>query len=177
MSDVVAAVVFYIFAAFAVLGGMGVVLSRNPVHSALSLAVVFICLAVMYVLLSAPFIAAAQVMIYAGAILILFLFVIMVLNPRLEIGDALSGQRAAAAIVGIALAILVSLMVVNGHLAPATGLFTPDYIAQKGHTQLIGSLLFTEFLLPFEITSMLLLVAIIGVISFGRKGSKVERKT
>jgi NADH-quinone oxidoreductase subunit J len=169
MGEAVTSVVFYIFAALAVLGGLGVISLRNPVHSALSLAVVFLCLSVMYILLSAPFIAAAQVMIYAGAILILFLFVIMVLNPRLEIGDALSGQRIAAAIFGIAFVIVVSLVLVNGRLAPATGPFTPEYIAEKGHTQLIGSLLFTDFLLPFEITSLVLLVAIIGVISLSKK--------
>lgn len=169
MSDIVAAVVFYIFAALAVGGGLGIITLRSPVHTALSLGVVFISLAVMYILLSAPFIAAAQVMIYAGAILILFLFVIMVLNPRLELGDALTGQRIAAGVVGLVLVILVGLALVNGRLAPATGIFTPDYIAQIGHTQLIGSLLFTDFLLPFEITSLLLLVAIIGVISLSKK--------
>jgi NADH-quinone oxidoreductase subunit J len=169
MSEAVAAVVFFLFAGLGVSGALGVVMLRNPVHCALSLAVVFVSLAVMYILLSAPFIAAAQVMIYAGAILILFLFVIMVLNPRLEIGDTLTGQRPAAIAVGIALAIVVSLVLVNGRLAPALGPFTPEYIAQKGHTQLIGSLLFTDFLLPFEITSLLLLVAIVGVISLAKK--------
>jgi NADH-quinone oxidoreductase subunit J len=169
MSEIVTAGVFYVFAAIAILGGLGVILSRNPVHSALALAVVFICLAVMYILLSAPFIAAAQVTIYAGAILILFLFVIMVLNPRLDVGDALTGQRLVAAIFGVAFVIVVSLMLVRGHLASAIGPFTPEYIAEKGHTQLIGSLLFTNYLLPFEITSLLLLVAIIGVISLAKK--------
>jgi NADH-quinone oxidoreductase subunit J len=64
---------------------------------------------------------------------------------------------------------VISLVLLNGRLAPATGPFTPDYIAQKGHTQLIGSLLFTDFLLPFEISSLLLLVAIIGVISLAKR--------
>lgn len=169
MSDAIAAVVFYIFAALAVLGALGVVALRNPVRNALSLAVVFVCLAIMYILLNAPFIAAAQVMIYAGAILILFLFVIMVLNPRLEIGDGLRGQRVAAVIGGVALAVAVILVILNGRLAPATGEFTPEYIAQEGHTQVIGKLLFTNFLLPFEVTSLLLLVAIIGVISLAKK--------
>ncbi len=169
MAEIATAVVFFVFAALGVFGALGVAVFRNPVHSALSLAVVFVCLAVMYILLSAPFIAAAQVMIYAGAILILFLFVIMVLNPRLEIGDTLTGQRAAAVIVGLALAVVVSLVLINGHLAPAQGPFTPEYIAQKGHTQLIASLLFTDFLLPFELTSLLLLVAVVGVISLAKK--------
>lgn len=169
MTETVSLVVFYVFGALAVLGGVGVITLRNPVHSALALADVFICLAVMYVLLSAPFIAAAQVMIYAGAILILFLFVIMVLNPRIELGDALTGQRIAAGIGGVALVVVLAIVLTNGRLAPGTGVFTPEYIAQQGHTQLIGSLLFTNFLLPFEITPLLLLVAIIGVISLAKR--------
>lgn len=163
-------VVFYIFAVLAVLGGLGVVLLNNPVRAALSLALVFICLATMYILLNAPFIAAAQVMIYAGAILILFLFVIMVLNPRVDVGEGrLPGQRIAAAIVGVALAIETGLILANGRLAPTGNRFTPEYIAEVGHTQAIGSLLFTDFLLPFEITSLLLLVAIVGVITLSKR--------
>lgn len=176
MGELATAVVFYIFAGLAVIGGLGVMLARNPVHSALSLAVVFICLAVMYVLLSAPFIAAAQVMIYAGAILILFLFVIMVLNPRLEAGDSLRGQRIAAAIAGVALLVVVAVSLINGRLAPVSGVFTPEYIAQNGHTQLIGSVLFTDFVLPFEVTSFLLLVSIIGVISLGKRSRGGNRE-
>ncbi len=171
MGDIATQVVFYIFAALAVLGGLGIVGLRNPVHAALSLGIVFISLAVMYILLNAPFIAAAQVMIYAGAILILFLFVIMVLNPRLDLGQgALPGQGVAAAVVGLALIVVVAFAILSGQLAPATGPFTPDVIARIGHTQIIGQLLFTDFLLPFEITSLLLLVAIIGVISLAKKG-------
>jgi NADH-quinone oxidoreductase subunit J len=109
-------------------------------------------------------------MIYAGAILILFLFVIMVLNPRLEIGEGrLPGQRIAATVVGLALAGEIGFILYNGKLAPATDKFTPAFIADVGHTQIIGSLLFTNFLLPFEITSLLLLVAIIGVIALAKK--------
>ncbi len=170
MSALGESLIFFVFAALAVLGALGVIALRSPVHSALSLALVFICLAVMYVLLNAPFIAAAQVMIYAGAILILFLFVIMVLNPQIEIGEGrLRGQRGFAGLVGLALAAEVGLILANGQLAPATDKFTPEYIAQIGHTQIVGSLLFTDFLLPFEITSLLLLVAIIGVITLAKR--------
>ncbi|MGE5139865.1 MAG: NADH-quinone oxidoreductase subunit J [Rudaea sp.] len=169
MSEPVTAVVFYVFAVLAVLGALGVVVLRNPVHCALSLAVVFVSLAAMYVQLSAPFIAAAQIMIYAGAILVLFLFVIMVLSPRIEFGEgALPGQAVAAGIVGLALVVVLAFVLLNGHLASSTGPFTPEVIAAQGHTQIIGGILFTKFLLPFEITSLLLLVAIIGVISLAR---------
>ncbi len=177
MGDLAASIVFYVFAVLAVLGGLGVVLLRNPVHAALSLGAVFIALAAMYVLLSAPFIAAAQVMIYAGAILILFLFVIMVLNPRLDIGEgALPGQGAAAGIFGLALILVITSAILSGQLAPAVGQFTPEVIARLGHTQIIGSLLFTDFLLPVELTSLLLLVAIVGVISLARRTGQLGDK-
>jgi NADH-quinone oxidoreductase subunit J len=170
MSELAAPIIFFVFAAIAVLGALGVITLRNPVHSALSLAVVFVCLAVMYVLLNAPFIAAAQIMIYAGAVLVLFLFVIMVLNPRLEIGEGrLPGQRLAAAVVGIALVVEIGFILASGKLAPAVDKFTPEFIQQVGHTQLIGTLLFSDFLLPFEMTSLVLLVAIVGVISLAKK--------
>jgi NADH-quinone oxidoreductase subunit J len=170
MAEFGVSLVFYIFAALAVLGALGVVLARNPVRSALSLAVVLICHAVMYILLDAPFIAAAQVMIYAGAILILFLFVIMVLNPRLEIGEGrLRGQTTAAVVIGLALAAEIAFVLSRGALASTTGKYTPEVIAAFGHTQLIGQLLFSDFILPFEITSFLLLVAIMGVITLARR--------
>ncbi|MGB8646244.1 MAG: NADH-quinone oxidoreductase subunit J [Anaerolineae bacterium] len=173
MSDLGMPLVFYVFAALAVLGAVGVITLRSPVHCALSLAIVFVSLAVMYVLLSAPFIAAAQIMIYAGAILVLFLFVIMVLNPRLEIGEgALPGQQIAAGLVGLALVLVVGFAILSGRLAPTLGEYTPQKIAELGHTQIIGGLLFTDFLLPFEITSLLLLVAVVGVISMAKGQEK-----
>lgn len=170
MVEIGEAVIFYAFAALAVLGALGVVALRNPVRAALSLGVVFVALAALYVLLNAPFIAAAQMMVYAGAILILFLFVIMVLNPRVEVGEGhLPGQRVAAAVVALALVAQVALVVSNGALAAPTGKFTPEVINRVGHTQLIGELLFTDLLLPFEITSFLLLVAIVGVIAMSKR--------
>jgi len=162
-------IVFYLFAALAVLGALGVVIARSPVRSALSLACVFIALAALYVLLNAGFLAVAQIMIYAGAVLILFLFVIMVLNPRVDVWGARTGGQTLAAIVfTVALALLMIATLASGQIAPATGRFTPEFIAQVGHVQVIGMLLFTEFLLPFEIASMLLLVAIVGAMVLAR---------
>lgn len=164
------AVIFYLFAALAVLAALGVVLSRSAVRSALSLAVVFISLAATYLLLNAPFIAAAQVMIYAGAVLILFLFVIMVLNPNVDVGEGrLRYQTVAAVGVAIALVIELALILSNGQLAPVTGRFTPEFIAEVGHVQVIGNLLYSQFLLPFEIASVLLLVAIVGAITLASR--------
>ena len=163
-------IVFYLFAGIAVLAALGVIALRNPVHSALSLAVVFISLAALYIMLNAPFIAAAQVMVYAGAILILFLFVIMLLSPETESGiGALKSQRWLAGAFGAALIVELAVVLGRAVLPGATGLYTPERIAQDGHTQAVGAMLFTDFLLPFEITSMLLLVAVVGVIVLAKK--------
>lgn len=161
---------FYLLAGLAVIAALGVVVMRNPVYCALALAVVFISLAGLYVLLSAPFLAAAQVMIYAGAILILFVFVIMLLSPeREQVKDALRWQRPLAAILGVAFVMQLALVIAFAVLPAERGQFTPERIAQIGSTQAVGVSLFTDFLLPFEITSLLLLVAMVGVIVLAKK--------
>ncbi len=163
-------IVFYAFALIAVFAALGVVGLRNPVYSALCLAVVFVALSALYVMLNAPFIAAAQVMVYAGAILILFLFVIMLLSPELEHGHSpLKYQRWLAPVFGVALAVELAVILGGAAIPPATGAITPERLAAVGDTQAIGLMLFTDFLLPFEITSMLLLVAIVGVIVLAKK--------
>jgi NADH-quinone oxidoreductase subunit J len=161
---------FAAFAALAMLGAVGVIALRNPVHSSLSLATVFVALSGLYVFLSAPFIAAAQVMIYAGAILILFLFVIMLLSPDIERGEgALPLQKPVAVLFGLLLLVELVFGAVTVILPIESGQFTPDRIAQVGDTQAVGAALFTDFLLPFEITSFLLLVAIVGVVVLTKK--------
>jgi NADH-quinone oxidoreductase subunit J len=162
--------VFYLFAALAVLAALGVVIARSPVRSALSLALVFLALAAMYILLNAPFLAVAQIMIYAGAVLILFLFVIMVLNPRLDIiGARGRGQTFAAIVFTVAFGVLLIATFASGQIAAATGKYTPEFVAAIGHVQVIGTLLFSEFLLPFEIASVLLLIAIVGAMTLARR--------
>jgi NADH-quinone oxidoreductase subunit J len=161
---------FFILAALAVFGALGVVILRNPVHNALCLAVVFVSLAGLYILLSAPFLAAAQVMIYAGAILILFVFVIMLLSPGADQGvGALKLQKPLAASFAFALFAIFVLAAALMALPSVRGSFSPERIAQIGSTQAVGASLFTDFLLPFEITSLLLLVAIVGVIVLAKK--------
>jgi NADH-quinone oxidoreductase subunit J len=163
-------VVFYLFAATSILAALGMVGFKNAVHAAMSLAVVFISLAAMYVLLSAPFIAMAQVMIYAGAILILFVFVIMLLSPGADQADSkLPWQTVLATILGILIVAEMGLVAAMAVLPNLRGAFTPERLAQIGDVQAVGALLFTDFLLPFEITSLLLLVAIVGVIVLNKK--------
>ena len=157
--------IFAVFASLAAIGAIGVIELRNPLYSELSLAATFVALAALYVMLSAPFIAAAQVLIYAGAILILFLFVIMLLSADTERGiGPLRLQRGCAILFGFALVLELGFVVGTTALGAAPGTFSPEKIAQVGDTQAVGLLLFSDFLLPFEITSLLLLVAIVGVV-------------
>jgi NADH-quinone oxidoreductase subunit J len=163
-------IAFFAFALIAVAAAMGVVILRSPVYNALCLAVVFVSLAGLYVMLSAPFLAAAQVMIYAGAILILFVFVIMLLSPGIDKGSgALSHQQPLAVVFGVSLVGLLGLALTTAVLPASLGSDTPERIAQIGSVQAVGASLFTDFLLPFEITSLLLLVAIVGVIVLAKK--------
>jgi NADH-quinone oxidoreductase subunit J len=169
---------FAVFASVAALSALGVIALRNPVYSALCLAVTFVALAALYVMLSAPFIAAAQVMIYAGAILILFLFVIMLLSSDTERGvGLLRRQRFVAIFFGLALILELGFVVGTTALGAAPGSFTPEKISQIGDTQAVGLLLFSDFLLPFEMTSLLLLVAIVGVVVLtNRSKAQADRR-
>lgn len=160
---------FYLVAFITLVSGLLVVRCQSPVNSALALVNTFFCLAIFYVMLNAPFMAAIQVMVYAGAIMVLILFVIMLLNLGTE-----ARQRYMNGIVWSALA--SALLLVNavyfvkyGRVTGEVGGIT-DYAVQNiGHTELIGITLFTEFLLPFEIASILLLVAIVGALVLAKK--------
>lgn len=160
---------FYLVALVAVLSGLLVISCKNPVNSALGLVNTFFCLAIFYVMLEAPFMAAIQVMVYAGAIMVLIIFVIMLLNLGTEVRKrymhSIAGSAATAALV---LAMIVY-FIKNGTLSARVGDVTSDVIASYGHTELIGKAIFTDFLLPFEITSILLLVAIIGSVILAKK--------
>jgi NADH-quinone oxidoreductase subunit J len=165
------AILFYGLAAIMVVSSLMVILRKNPVHSALFLVLTFLCLAVLYLLLNAQFIAAIQVIVYAGAIMVLFIFVIMLLNLESEVaskgGHGL--QKFWATVISIVLAIsFVSIMTVKVFTGEK-GIFSPETVNAAGNSEVIGRLLFTEFLLPFEITSVLLLAAIIGAIVLAKK--------
>ncbi len=165
------ALLFYGLAAVMVVSSLMVILRKNPVHSALFLILTFLCLAGLYLLLNAQFIAAIQVIVYAGAIMVLFIFVIMLLNLESEVaskgGHGL--QKFWATVISIVLAIsFVSIMTVKVFTGEK-GIFSPETVNAAGNSEVIGRLLFTEFLLPFEITSVLLLAAIIGAIVLAKK--------
>ncbi|MCM2358794.1 MAG: NADH-quinone oxidoreductase subunit J [Geobacteraceae bacterium] len=162
---------FAIVALVAIVSGMLVVKCRNPINSALSLIVTFFCLATFYVMLEAPFMAAIQVIVYAGAIMVLIVFVIMLLNLRTETGSRYTHAVTVGTIIGVLTLIEIVYFFSGGRsgLTGATGGLNTETIERVGHTELIGRSMFTDFLLPFEITSLLLLVAIVGAVVLAKK--------
>ena len=164
--------VFIVFAVAAVAGAGGVVLSRKPVHAALSLVLTLFSVAVFFVLQGAHFLAAVQVIVYAGAIVILFLFVIMLLGIDKEdvLDEPLPAQRPVAIAVGVAL--LAGLLLV-ARIPQPTGAPSQRGSLTQGdvpNVERIARSLFTDFLWPFEITSALLVIAVVGAIVLARRG-------
>jgi NADH-quinone oxidoreductase subunit J len=160
---------FLIVAAIAVTCSILVITNKNPLNSALSLIMTFFCLATLYVMLEAPFMAAIQIIVYAGAIMVLFVFVIMLLNVRTE--TARRGKHALfmGSMTGLLLLIQTWYIIGKSSFIGLQGTINSALIAKEGHTELIGKLLFTDFLLPFEITSILLLAAIVGAVILSKK--------
>ncbi|MEJ2201928.1 MAG: NADH-quinone oxidoreductase subunit J [Desulfuromonadaceae bacterium] len=154
---------FYLVALVAVLSGFLVIKCKSPINSAISLVMTFFCLAVFYVMLNSPFMAAIQIIVYAGAIIVLIIFVIMLLNLGPETKARTTHALAWGSVVG-ALSILK-----GGAITTVTGEITDEVVLQVGHTELIGQAMFTNFLLPFEIASVLLLVAIVGAVVLTKK--------
>ncbi len=155
---------FFFFAGLAVLGAVSLIVQRQPIHSALSLIVVMMALAALYLLLGAEFIAAVQIIVYAGAIMVLFVFVIMLLNAGEEERTQFSH---AARYVGIPLGILLTLQLAYV-VARAAGSGTAAPVG-PGATRQLSVLLFRDFVFPFELTSILILVAILGAIVLARR--------
>ena len=161
------AALFYLFAGIALISSISVVVQRRVFYSALSLIVCLCALAGIYMLLQAQFIAAVQVIVYAGAIMVLFVFVIMLLNAEAE---QPTGRSLVARYIGIpSLVVFLGLMALLLHaLVPSTERVTFGAFAE-GTPRNIGRVLFTDYLLPFEITSVLILVAILGAIVLAHK--------
>lgn len=160
---------FYLVALVAVVSALLVVTCKNPVNSALALVNTFFCLAIFYVMLQAPFMAAIQVMVYAGAIMVLIIFVIMLLNLGTDTQKKVRHSVAGSAAVAALMAMLVTYFLNRSEPTGMTGGITAEVVNKVGHTELIGQALFIDFLLPFEITSILLLVAIIGALVLAKR--------
>jgi NADH-quinone oxidoreductase subunit J len=168
--------VVFAVAAVVVLGGaVGVILARNPVHSALALVASFFGIAVLFVDLDAHFLAAVQVIVYAGAIVVLFLFVIMLLGVDSADDlstDPIAGQRPGAIVAGIGIvgAALVTLFLTDD-VAGRVVTGTPTFVGPLGpgeNIENLGRVLFTDYLFAFEITSVLLVIAVVGAVVLAR---------
>lgn len=156
---------FYIFAGLAVLGALSLVLQRHPIYSALSLIVVMAALAVHYLMLGAEFMAAIQIIVYAGAIMVLFVLVIMLLNAGAEVPSERSWlARWLGAPLVAAFFIELALAFQNYFPSASRRVRAPS----AGTPHEIGRLLFRDYVLPFEVTSLLILVAILGAIVLAR---------
>ncbi|HWU40742.1 MAG TPA: NADH-quinone oxidoreductase subunit J [Candidatus Acidoferrum sp.] len=163
--------IFTVLAVVTVITAILVILQRNPVASAIFLIMTLFSLAGIYLLLNAQFIAVIQVLVYAGAIMVLFLFVIMLLNLQKE--KKIITRRKLQKVVGVFLGILLlaqfAVIFNSVFLEGTKGKFLPEEVNAVGNTQVVARLLFTDYLLPFEITSVLLLVAIIAAIVLAKR--------
>jgi len=174
---------FFALAGLAVIAALAMVFNKNAVHSALFLLLNLAMVAGLYVMLNAQFIAVAQIIVYAGAIVVLILFVIMLLGA--ELGENIPQWLTAKNVVAVVLAVVfltITGTAVFEWLYPVQairGPVTDEVVAQTGSVQLVGQALFTDYLLPFELTSVLLLVGVVGVVVLGgwRKVQHGEGKT
>jgi NADH-quinone oxidoreductase subunit J len=160
-------VLFIVFGVICVAGAVNLLVQRHPINSALSLVVVMASLALIYLLLGAEFVAAIQLIVYAGAIMVLFVFVIMLLNAGAE--ERTRGSRIALfvgvpGVVVLAGAVAWMLVHSSGQLG-GVSISSSDF----GETHKIANLLFKNFLLPFEVTSVLILIAIMGAVVLGKR--------
>lgn len=165
-------ILFILFAGLCLAGAINLLVQSHPINSALSLIVVMSSLAVLYLLLGAEFLAAAQVIVYAGAIMVLFTFVVMLLNAGRE--DRTRGSRAALVVgfpsVAVLFAVAATLILHSQKLNNAT------FHEGITSTSELSAVLFTRLLLPFEVTSVLILIAILGAVALARH-SEPERTT
>jgi NADH-quinone oxidoreductase subunit J len=165
-------VFFYILGVLAVMSATGVVLMRSPVYSALSLVGTLVFLGAIFILLNNEFVAAIQILIYAGAIMVLFLFVIMLLNLRST--RPFSLQWSLPKVVGVLISLGILAQMIGVFNSPAAklgplGAYPPERVASEGAVQIVGTVLFTDYVLPFEIISVLLLVAVIGAVILAKR--------
>lgn len=160
--------VFYYIAGIIVVSSLLTVGLKNPIYCGLSLLVMFLHVAALFILLRAEFLAAVQVIIYAGAILVLYLFLVMMFNLKAE-ENFLHRQFTLAVIFGLVTLGELLMMYFLSSFSGRPGEFPPDQVVQMGNTQALGLVLFTDYFLPFEIVGILLLGGMIGAIVLAKK--------
>ncbi len=171
--------VFWICAFFSVLGALGLIVSRKAVHSALWMALVMINLAILFVANSAPFLGMAQIVVYTGAVMMLFLFVLMMVgvDSSDSLIETIKGQRVAGILLGIGMGLLL-VFGLGSALTNSTsvGLDAANGV-DKGNVQGIAHLIFTDYLIPFEVTSALLITAALGAMVLAHRERWIPRLT
>ncbi len=176
--DIATIIAFYVLAVATIASGLGVIVFKSAVHSALSLILTLIFLALFYLQLGAVFIAIVQILIYAGAIMVLFLFVVTMLAPDGDdvdgVRDPIGWQRVVSGVLGLSLVGALSYLLFTGTVvntatraSSANGL--QAVVDKQGNIEAFGQALFHGFAFPFEVTSLLIVVAILGAMVFGRR--------
>lgn len=159
---------FWTFALMMLVFGAAVIISRNPVASALNLVVSFLGLSALFMSLDAYFIGIIQVLVYAGAVMVLFLFIIMLLDLRVEERSRINWLASAGGI-GVALALLVQILFVIGHFNAARQTFPPLTRSTTDDVRSVGALLFSTYNMPLQIIGVLVLVATVGVVLLSKR--------
>jgi NADH-quinone oxidoreductase subunit J len=158
--------IFFVLAAVAVAGALNLIIQKHPIHSALSLIVVMMALAGLYLLMGAEFVAAVQIIVYGGAIMVLFVFVIMLLNAGIEEHTSFSKL---AGFAGIPLALVLSGFIAIAIMRSSDQMQAIAPAGDVNVTKSLSYMLFREFVYPFELTSFLILVAILGAVVLAQR--------
>jgi NADH-quinone oxidoreductase subunit J len=167
---------FFYFATAIVLLAMATVTRRNAVHAVLYMLALFFHTAALYLFLNAEFIAAIQVIVYAGAIMVLFLFVVMLLNLKEDIRrEHFIGVWPAGLAAAVGMLVVFAMTAVSAHVG-TQGQWSIEAIKKATHTKALGELLYTKYLLPFEVASLVLLIAIIGAIVLAKTPTKKPKR-
>lgn len=168
--------IFYVFAALLVVSAGLVISVRNPVHSALFLILSFFCSAAIWLILQAEFLAIALILVYVGAVMVLFLFVVMMLDINVStLREGFSRFLPVGLLVALLMLVAMGLIVGTAHILPDTGSVAGQVESGIGNTRLLGRVLFTEYIYPFEVAGAILLVAIIAAISLTMRKPRAQR--
>ena len=158
--------IFYVLAGLAVIGALSLILQKHPIHSALSLIVVMVALAGLYLLMGAEFVAAVQIIVYGGAIMVLFVFVIMLLNAGVEEHTSFSKL---AGYLGVPLGLALTAFIAAAIARSAETVQAAPPMLSASTTKSISEMIFKQFVYPFELTSFLILVAIMGAMVLAQR--------
>jgi NADH-quinone oxidoreductase subunit J len=159
--------IWYFLSGLTLLSALMVVLAKNPIHSVLYLVFTFFCISGHYVLLNAQFLMAVNIIVYAGAIMVLFLFVIMMFDLRKNQPESKSNltKLAGSVVAGSLLVVLIALIRQNSMVPPGAA----GFVSQTGMVENLGKVLYSEYLLPFELVSILFFVAMVGAVLLGKR--------